>query len=666
MNKEYLFKFFWAINIVIPVILELLIRIFVLNLYIILLVLPLWIVFQFPLPEFFSWIPLQLGQKSGILLLGISIYFAFAWLDAVYRHFKYGMAIPKSLILWHKEFPIYIKNIPTILGWKKTAILLFSITLLVILLWKTLYQPEVNFDQLNFISDSLSKYETELLSIQQSNDQFKDFKIHRSNIKNLEEKNNTITKNANNTLNGVGVNTSRDQIESIISTVNLQLSDLKSEIIDETNKLGNLKNILDYNNGKLKNLVKSNKKIELNIKSICINNDGQQDSKCSDIEQTTQKLKNSTLVTQEEISRLKSNNLGELQKNYKSLLEMRKPLAMIEEKIENIKGKYLFDIDELNEWFADTKEKLNNLNDQLSTFSADSYAGKINQIQEKYKKNIIELRKIEQSTNNLEKQTELFTILNQATLNKSKLEIIEKDSKQNILDLNLLTTAIDKSKIELELLKSQIGGIHYQSFLYLKKLSQTKYQLQYEKSIQKIKEQSKDVQGKITYLIENQKKFSNELNDQRLNLLQDLGQLTSSLNQLQNKNKRILNKVIQTRVVTIATVGTLVIVVLWAIWIIIANKLKKDKINKKGKLKNNLNSYMENFTDAEEDLDIRLYAVQGLNNLRNPLTEKEIKTLKILITSLGKSNSNNDKKVASKLNKIVESLEIRSSENRRL
>jgi hypothetical protein len=285
--------------------------------------------------------------------------------------------------------------------------------------------------------------------------------------------------------------------------------------------------------------------------------------------------------------------------------------------------------------------------------------------QEKYKKNRIKLNKIDQSTNNLEKQTKLFVILNQATLNKSELEIIEKDSKQNKLDLDLLTTAINQSKEELDFLKSQVKGISYQSHTYMNRLSQTKYQLQYEKSIQKIKKQSKDTQEKITYLIENQKKFSSELNNQRLNLLQDLGQLTSSLNQLQNKNKRILNKVIQTRVVTIATVGTLVIVFLCAIWIIIANILKKRELDKKVKVTNNLNSYMAIFTDAKEGLNIRLYAVQGLNNLLNPLTEEEIETLKKLIKSLEKSNSNNDREVASKLNKILDSLEIRTFEKRR-
>jgi DNA repair exonuclease SbcCD ATPase subunit len=636
----------WLALISFPLVVEILASLLIISCF---LISPLWI--------------LMLDESLNNFDLALFIYFFCAWLYAIFEFLKNGVSLPKSLLHWQIFVLRWIKDNP------RRAVAFIGLILLVLLFSQ---KPEVKTNQSDLLATRLTNIENHLREIDSRAEE-----TNRTLSEKLEEKR-TKTDDKFSTLrskfsvspNSTQMPIDRNGIEELSSSFNYFLKYLSSR----KNDTSDTSYSLDKDLGALNDSLKQISDIKNQAQTQCKFPDDREDAiECSKIESQIENIANQIKSTKRTLQACKQ-AIETIQSLDNSIYISPDLLALWEQKIEELKGKYQFDTKWANSWLFQATREIKDVRERMV---------ELQQIHQRIQN---DFQKVESSFPSISQQyKQVYSSLSERTENR---ELSLKDSnkirenlsaaKQDNLRLsewsekissleesiqNSLVTVTDSSELYLITLRQLSGGGHSLST----QAKNNSLGNNYVDVILSKKQEIDDLYDEASTFNQEIKHSLTELKRKGSNIIGDIGELKSSLSRLQSRNSKVIDElksaIIRSNLQVVSVVLVLILILVMLIWLqarmILLKKIKDIKTNLVKEL-------IPKIKDSGESLRIRLYAIQILYNDVYSPTQSEVDMIKSTVKALEISSNINDRKVAAKLRNTADAIDRRLTEQREL
>ncbi len=623
----------WLTIIALPFIIELIISITILLIW---LLIPGYII-------------LFKGSSINNIELTVFIYFACSWLYAVWMFFKNSTSIPKSLLI----FPLFIKDI----SWKDRNNRILSLTSIAafIIIWQLFNKPEIQLNKFEIIENRLDSV------VEVVNSTVKKSKRLEENITNIKNAKNSINEfdNFSKVPEQNQLPQTKDGIEKLSKEYQSFLSDFKYYKANIKEKVSSI----DRSENELTNNTKLLDSIEKEINNLCVIDDiSKKPPACSSLTEKIQQIK----ISINSVSQLLITHKQNLQSKNESINIPDQVLARWETKIQEIYGKYYFDISRVKDWL-DTADSSSNRSEKEILINTEDYKQLATKNYAEIIDNITrEINELNKEVTQLEQQSERLV--------EAKL-LLEKVSN-NDSSLYNINQKNNRLKIEIQSIQPQIqerlNQLDYE-YNWLKQISGGGYTLSvsarnntegkiYINTILNKKRVIDNLIKEISDFKSGIEKLNNKLESERNQWQWNLDRNISLAQSLKYRTKKLKRKLEWVIIRGIISKAVLAFVIIGTLLVIGISQYRMRRITKFKQLGTNLPELMRTIENPNEFLSVRTKAIDILE--KQNLFKEDINKIKDVIKKIEKSKSENDSEVASELRKVASSLELRLTEER--
>ncbi len=631
----------WLICIILPFLIELITSITIILLWV---AIPLYIL-------------VIKGSNITNLDLIFFIYFACSWLYAIWNFLKHNIFIPKSLL----TFPLYIKD--SIRNSKNNKVIFLSAIIIIVVIWQLLNKPEIEVSKLDTVESHIASIAQEI------NRNIEESKSLESVFAEFITENNKNINSLNNFSRYPQINQlpqDKNSIEILSQEYRNYLGNIQSRKMDIRQKktsLFRIENSLKNNNNRLID-------IENQFKTLCIsNNKSQNITVCSSLSKKIGSLKELIKSGLDLLTKSKENLIAI--ETTMNIPEKDKILAVWEQKIEEILGRFNFNTDDVQNWIIEADNTPNTVKINISTIQKlqqdflannhDNYTALIKVFSKELSISGNKITKFEeQSQNSIEVKPLLKTIKdNNNALEKLEKEIINLRKK---IDFQYSQIRINLNElIRTKILLKKITVQGYRLSIYARSHSEGKSYID-------IINTKKKVIDDLLKEVSLQEKTSNKLmltiedkiQEWTWNLDKNIDTskiLKARFNKLNTKLEWII---IRTNIIKFV----LVLLVLGILFGFAIYQHRIMLLNNSKQLETNLSKLLLTINNPKEFLQVRLKAIKIVDE-QILLTDQDIKKIKNDIRKLENSKNRDDGVVASRLRQVADSLELRLTEQRK-
>lgn len=646
MNRNYQYKWQWFVCIIVPSIIELLTS----------------YLFIFPLYGAATIYPLVRGSDSSYFDLAIFLFSTPAWLYSVYTNLRHDVTISRSLLMWPFSIFKWVRKNPI-----KTLIVVFVISLG----WKLLSNPEVDISQLKGLESSFYKIREEIETVvswtEENEKYWKDYSYRIPEYRSLLQKFSIVPSNSGLPQNSNELETLRSDYQHLrsfadpslysISQLSNSVSEKSGILNDESAQISKISAQLEIECKQLK----TSKQANNNISRFCnllpakiVETKGRIEyghSKISSIENLSNSIKSQVNISSNSISAWE-----------RKILELEIKFQPFD--ISNLQY-HLNESEKLEKTVYQSVPLIQSKNSELLR-TIENYAKSFTQVSIQHSN----LKSSLDRSDNLLGERDLSSLLSQARVTRESLRTL-KDSIGK-LDLNLREIEKDVEGNS-KFVTGLKGNISQTTWTLYKMSISAKINSAGTQYLNLINERKNTIdallkgdnsQINVESLYEEVTASENTFNSKKRQWFFDLGQLKNSVNSLEGKNDKFISKLELRILLQKFMMGVFASIVVAALALYFLVIRKRAILRSKSKLTSAFDNLMDAITNPSEYMQVRLDAVNMLENEYASPQNQDVELIKKAIRGLEKSKSDDDVRIAAELRRAADTLEYRLSEQR--
>jgi cell shape-determining protein MreC len=650
MNRNYQHRWQWLVCIIVPSIIELLTS----------------YLFIFPLYGAATIYPLVRGSDSGYFDLAIFLFSTPAWLYSVYTNLRHDVTISRSLLMWPLSIFKWARKNPI-----QTLIVVFVVSLG----WKFLSNPEVDISQLKGLESSFYKISEEIevvVSWTEKNEKYwKDYSYRIPEYTSLLQKFSTVPSNSDLPQNSNELETLRSDyqhLRSFADPILYSISQLSNSVSEKSG-------ILNDENAQIS---KISEQLEVECQKLETSREATNNN---DISRVCNLLpdKIATAKGRIEYGYIRISSIEDLSDLIKSQVNISSnSISAWERKILELEIKFQpFDISTLQYHLNESEKLEQTVYQSVPTIQSknsellraiDIYAESFGQVSIQHDS----LKSSLDGSNDLLGERDLSSLLNQARVARESLRTL-KDSIGK-LDLNL--REVEKDVEENSKFITGLKGNILQTTWALYKISISaeinSAGAQYLNLINERKNtidallKGGNSQINVESLYEEVTATENSFNSKKRRWFFDLGQLKNSVNNLEGKNEKFIYNLEFRILLQKLMMGVFAFIVVASLALYFLVIRRRAILRSKSKLTSAFDNLMSAITNPSEYMQVRLDAVNMLENEYASPQNQDVELIKKKIRVLEKSKSDDDVRIAAELRRAADTLEYRLSEQREI